>query len=328
SHELFSSTAELFGQANQLLLDTTTNNAGGVVGRVFNGASGPGPLAASFALPLLGCLGDLHQYMPSISEVTIELTVSDIIARKIIDLIPATPSLPTGFILTEMSLVVDVIRFTDTSYFNQVTSGPISIRTSTNLYNSAPLAPLANGIVDINLLSRCMSGKRMMFRFSSFNDALTGIYSSSNPNSRSAQIFVGVDAFPNIPIRTSLPAAVKFYQARATGSVSSHAHPGSQVHTQFCVRNVADALHTVTVVPNTLVTRVNTSSWSLVIDLESLTSSKQDLWTGTSIQASSAAFLRLEIVDQLACPMTAHCMTVCDAVVSLDPVSGTAKLVY
>ncbi|KAJ1428868.1 hypothetical protein B484DRAFT_431106, partial [Ochromonadaceae sp. CCMP2298] len=119
SHELFSSTAELFGQANQLLLDTTTNNAGGVVGRVFNGASGPGPLAASFALPLLGCLGDLHQYMPSISEVTIELTVSDIIARKIIDLIPATPSLPTGFILTEMSLVVDVIRFTDTSYFNQ-----------------------------------------------------------------------------------------------------------------------------------------------------------------------------------------------------------------
>ncbi|KAJ1415850.1 hypothetical protein B484DRAFT_467090 [Ochromonadaceae sp. CCMP2298] len=266
--------------------------------------------------------------MPSISEVTIELTVADIIARKIIDLIPATPSLPTGFNLTEMSLVVDVIRFSDTTYSDQVTSGPISIRTSTNLYNSSALAPLSNGIVDINLLSRCMSAKRMMFRFSSFNDALTGIYGSSNPNSRSAQIFIGTDAFPNVPIRTSLPAACKFFQARATGSVSSHAHPGSQVHTQFCIRNVPDALHTVTVVPNSLVTRVNTSSWSLVIDLESLTSSKQDLWTGTSIQASSAAFLRLEIVDQLACPMTAHCMTVCDAVISLDPVSGTAKLVY
>jgi hypothetical protein len=141
-------------------------------------------------------------------------------------------------------------------------------------------------------------------------------------------VYVGTDSFPNVPIKTSLPAVCKFFQARATGSVSSHAHPGSQTHSNFCVRNVPDALHTVTVVPTSVLTRLSTSNWSLVVDLESLTSGKDDLWTGTSIQAPSAAFLRLEIVDPLSCVMTVHSMTVADAVISLDPVSGTARLIY
>ncbi|KAJ1436435.1 hypothetical protein B484DRAFT_428633 [Ochromonadaceae sp. CCMP2298] len=328
NHELFSSTAELFGQSSQLLLDTSAVNAGGVCGRLFNTGTGPGQLAASFALPLMGCLGDCQQYLPSIAEITLELTVADIIGRKIIDLIPATSSLPTGFSLTELALVVDIVKFSDPSYYAQITSAPISVRTSTTLYNSSPLATGTTGIVDINLLSRAISCKRLMYRFSSALDSTTGIYSSSNPNSRSACVYIGTDTFPNVPIKTSLPAVCKFFQARATGSVSSHAHPGSQTHSNFCVRNVPDAHHTVTVVPTSVTTRLSTSNWSLVVDLESLTSGKDDLWTGTSIQASSAAFLRLEIVDPLSCVMTVHSMTVADAVISLDPVSGTARLIY
>ncbi|KAJ1417573.1 hypothetical protein B484DRAFT_466612 [Ochromonadaceae sp. CCMP2298] len=183
-------------------------------------------------------------------------------------------------------------------------------------------------MIDINLLSRAMSCKRLMYRFSSSNDATTGIYSSSNPNSRSAQVFIGTESFPNTPIRSSLPAVVKLYQQRATGSVSSHAQHGSQTHSNFCVRNVGDALHLTTVVPNSVASRLSTSTWSLVVDLESLTSGKEDLWTGTSISASSAAYLRLEIVDPLSCPMTVHVMTVCDAVLSIDPISGTGRLIY
>ncbi|KAJ1425050.1 hypothetical protein B484DRAFT_432193, partial [Ochromonadaceae sp. CCMP2298] len=217
NHEMFSSTAELFGQSNQLLLDTSAVNAGGVVARLFNTGTGPGQIASSFALPLVGCLGDLHQYMPAVAEVTLELTVSDIIQRKLIDLLPATSSMPTGFQLTELALVCDVVRFTDPTYAAQIAAQPISIRTSTTLYNSSALAQNTTGMIDINLLSRAMSAKRLMYRFSSTNDATTGIYSSSNPNSRSAQVFVGTETFPNVPIRTSLPAVVKFYQARATG---------------------------------------------------------------------------------------------------------------
>ncbi|KAJ1379906.1 hypothetical protein B484DRAFT_441007, partial [Ochromonadaceae sp. CCMP2298] len=104
NHELFSSTAELFGQSNQLLLDTSAVNAGGVIDRLFNTGAGPGQIASSFALPLVGCLGNLHQYMPSVAEVTVELTVADIIQRKLIDLLPATSSMPTGFQLTELAL--------------------------------------------------------------------------------------------------------------------------------------------------------------------------------------------------------------------------------
>ncbi|KAJ1432953.1 hypothetical protein B484DRAFT_394710 [Ochromonadaceae sp. CCMP2298] len=186
NHELFSSTAELFGQSSQLFLDTSAVNAGGVVARLFNTGVGPGQLAGSFALPLMGCLGDMQQYMPSIAEVTVELTVADILGRKIIDLIPATPSLPTEFSITEMSLVVNVVKFNDPSYYAQIASAPVSIRTSTTLYNSSPLATGTTGIVDINLLSRAMSAKRLMYRFSSTLNAATGIYSSSNPNSRIA----------------------------------------------------------------------------------------------------------------------------------------------
>jgi hypothetical protein len=248
NHEIFSSTAELWGQSTQLLLDTTSSNVSGVVGRIFNIGAGPGQLSASFALPLMGCLGDCTSYLPSVAEFTIELQGADIVGRKLIDFNTEASSLPTGFVLSELSLIVDVVQFADRSYFDNVTRSPISIKTSTTLYTSAPLAAGQLGVVDINLLSRCMSAKRLMYRFSSANDATTGIYGSSNPNSRSACLFVGVTSFPNTPIKTSLPACTKYFQARATGSVSSHAHPGSVFYTNFCVRNVADLLHTATVV--------------------------------------------------------------------------------
>jgi hypothetical protein len=237
-------------------------------------------------------------------------------------------SLPTGFILSELSLIVDVVQFADRSYFDNITRSPISIKTSTTLYTSAPLAAGQLRVVDINLLSRCMSAKRLMDRFSSANDATTGIYGSSNPNSRSACLFVGTTSFPNTPIKASLPANVKYFQARATGSVSSHVHPGSVFYTNFCVRNVPDLLHTVTVVPTTVTNRLATSNWSLIIDTESLASGKEDLWTGTALQASSAAYLRLEIVDALSCAMTCHAMVVADAVLSIDPVSGIGRLIF
>jgi hypothetical protein len=139
---------------------------------------------------------------------------------------------------------------------------------------------------------------------------------------------VGTTSFPNTPIKTSLPANVKYFQARATGSVSSYAHLGSVFYTNFCVRNVGDLLHTATVVPTSIANRLGTSNWSLIIDTESLTSGKEDLWTGTALQASSAAYLCLEIVDALSCAMTCHAMVVADAMLSIDPVSGTARLIY
>jgi hypothetical protein len=67
NHEIFSSTAELWGQSTQLLLDTMSSNVSGVIGRVFNTGAGPAQLGASFALPLMGCLGDCT-YLPSVAE--------------------------------------------------------------------------------------------------------------------------------------------------------------------------------------------------------------------------------------------------------------------
>jgi hypothetical protein len=162
----------------------------GVIGRIFNTGTGPAQLAASFAIPLMGCLGDCFSYLPSVAEFTIEFQVADIVGRKLIDFNTAASSLPTGFILSELSLIVDVVQFADRSYFDTITRSPISIKTSTTLYTSAPLAAGQLGVVDNNLLSRCMSAKRLMYRFSSANDAITGIYGSSNPNSRSACLFV------------------------------------------------------------------------------------------------------------------------------------------
>ncbi|KAJ1431804.1 hypothetical protein B484DRAFT_429317 [Ochromonadaceae sp. CCMP2298] len=320
-HEVYSSTAELDGQSIQMLFDQR-GEPGAVCGHTFNhSAAAPNNNSTTFAIPFLGALGSLTQAIPCTNELVIELTIADILGRRLVNL----GSIPTSFVIDNLQCHVDSLRF-EGAYAASLANEKIMLKCSTVLYNTATIPAGAIGDIDVAVLSRAQSAKKLMLRFSNSQDASGKSFSSSNPNARSMSLYNNGLSYPQTPIRTALPAVCRLFSQRAAGSVGTHDHPGSINLDTFSSRYTAYTLHVGPVAMTNYGNRATSGQWSLMIDLESLSGGKQDIWQGLPMSASSASFLRMNVTDALAGTVTVHMMLHVDALLVIE--QGTARLIY
>ncbi|KAJ1393284.1 hypothetical protein B484DRAFT_439355 [Ochromonadaceae sp. CCMP2298] len=323
--EACSTTTEL--SSKSMLWGTDRDGPGQTTGYVFNIEDSPGSSKImTFSLPLIGALANLSSALPATSEVELTFTIADIIGRRMTRL---GTTLPTAFVLDQLTLTYDVLEMADVSYFQKVTSVPLSLKTSTWLYSSAQLPAGTVGNADLNILARAQSSKMLLMRCSSAVDGRTSIFGSCNPNARSASMMVGTTSIPQTPINTDNPSVVKLALQRAFGAVNSHQLAGSVLPYNFCKRDTADSLHNeVTLTDSYLRREGDSSNWMLAIDLESCTGSKSNLFQGTALTSSSASYMRLDVYPQLQYDTTVHFLIQCDAVLVIDAASQTGRLIY
>jgi hypothetical protein len=101
---------------------------------LFNVVDEPGyNKVLTISIPLIGFLADLGSAIPATSEIEISFTIADIIKR--ITRLGATS--PLTFALDRLVFQYDLLETADLSYWNQVTSVPLSLKISTWLYSSS-----------------------------------------------------------------------------------------------------------------------------------------------------------------------------------------------
>jgi hypothetical protein len=232
-------------------------------------------------------------------------------------------------VLDKLTFQYDLLETADLSYWSQVTAVPISLKTSTWLYSSSQINANTQGSIDLNVLARAQSCKKILMRASSAHDPRTGIFGSANPNARAISMYVGSTSYPQTPLDTSNPSIVRQALLRAFGAANSHQLVGSIAPFNFCKRDTADAMHQA-VTPTTAFDSRETASsnWMLAIDLETCPSNKDSLFQGTALSASSASYMRMDLSDPLTYDTTVHFLIHADAVLILDAQSGTGRLVY
>jgi hypothetical protein len=312
----------LIGSNLQLGLDLSAPNV--VNGHIFHASTdAAGNTRMSFCIPVLGFLGGLSQAVPCSSELQVSLTVNDIIGEALI----SYGNMPTSFVLSDMVLTVDLLEF-EGNYFEEVTSRPVSLKSDTWLYNSAQLSVGTQGTVDLNILARCQSARRLFARFSSAADPSSKIFNSINPNVDRMSVHSGSTQVPSTPLKVGLPAVVKMSNSRAFGAINSALHPGSVSSQAFLVRDTADGYHDAPVASNSFANRKYAAQWSICIDLEQLPGGRDSLYIGMPLTASSASYLRLEIKDPIQHATQAHMLINADCVLVVDSATGTGWLIF
>jgi hypothetical protein len=103
----------------------------------------------------------------------------------------------------------------------------VSLKSDTWLYSSAQLSVGTEGTVDLNILARCQSARRLFCRFSTAADPHTKIFNSINANIDRMSVHSGSTQVPSTPLKVGLPAVVKMSNSRAFGAINSALHPGS-----------------------------------------------------------------------------------------------------
>jgi hypothetical protein len=142
-------------------------------------------------------------------------------------------------------------------------------------------------------------------------------------------MYVGSTSYPQTPLDAGNPSIVRQVLLRAFGAANSHQLVGSIAPFIFCKRDRVDSLHQAVTPTIAFATRETGScNWMLAINLETCPSQKDSLFQGTSLSASSASYMRLELADPLAYDTTAHFLCHADAVLVLDAQSSTGRLIY
>jgi hypothetical protein len=151
--EACSSTCELHSKS--LPWGTDREASGGLTtGHLFNVVDEAGySKTMNISLPLVGFLAELGSAISATSEIEISLTIVDIIKR--VCRLGATS--PLTFVLDKLVFQYDLLETSDLSYWNQVTSVPLSLKTSTWLYSSSQINANTQGSIDLNVLARAQS---------------------------------------------------------------------------------------------------------------------------------------------------------------------------
>jgi len=278
----------------------------------------------NFAIPLIGILNVAKFYPLWNGDLIIELTL-DQLTNYIRSLGAGTV---TAVTVSELEYVCELLELSNESY-NMVMSrfpGQVSIKSQTYTYGSASL-PAGGGSIDIPFQVKFQSLKQL-FWYANLPAAIDGSSGGVNPNLDSWQFIVNGTSYPQRPVQAKNPAEAYMQVSKSFGSVYSNSHSGQFQRSNFRVAQTAYnefyAAFNSTVNATNLETDSN--KFYQVLDLESVNSNKESLYSGVSTNGQTST-IRLNRLAATTAAMTLEYWSCQDVIIVMDLVNGITSVI-
>lgn len=290
------------------------------------GGTGNNERNFTFAIPLIGILNMSKFYPAWFGDLEIELTLAPLssytlkTAANLGDL--------TGFTISDVEFSVEALELSPESYQMVIANNPgqVVLKTQSYSYGNGSLDAGKVGPADINFQIKCNSLKQILW-YSQPTDACEKTYAGVCPNLENWNFICNGVSYPQRPVQAKFPAEAYLQNMKSFGSVYSSSHSGSLTRNEFNVASSSDGkfYRKYNTAAANVLTKAN--KWYQALDLETINSNKESLYTGISTNATSS-LLRLNINRALAAVShNIHYWACFDVMITMDMTTGIVDVV-
>jgi len=260
-------------------------------------------------------------------DLEIELTldnVSNYIAAQ-------TANTITGFTLSNVEFVCECLELAPEAYNMIMAQNPTQVVLKTQTYTYGSSSLLANqgaGSIDIPFQIKVNSLKQLIW-YSQPSNTADELFGGVNPNLDTWNFIVNGISYPQQPVKARFPAEAFMQNQKSFGSVYSNSHTGGATRTEFNSASTAYNKFYRAYLTNANVAQLETraNKWYQCLDLETINSNKESLYSGISTNGTTAT-IRLNIAAQLAnSTHNIHYWSCQDVMVVMDMASGITSVV-
>lgn len=279
----------------------------------------------TFAIPLIGILNISKFYPAWFGDLEIELTLAPLSNFTVrtagtVDL--------TGYTVSDVEFCVEALELSPESYQMILANNPgqVVLKTQSYSYGNGSLEGGKTGAADINFQIKCNSLKQILW-YAQPTDACEKTYAGVCPNLENWNFICNGISYPQRPVAAKFPAEAYLQNMKSFGSVYSSNHSGCLTRNEFNVASSSDTKFYRKY--NTDVTKILTKAnkWYQILDLETINSNKESLYTGIST-SSTSSMLRLNLNRALAAVThNIHYFACFDVMITMDMATNIVDVV-